>query len=174
MSSCLVDTTRQLYSPGFIICTIIPVSWGSGFKFHKCGVVWRSFFSASLSFRLDKQYSWYELDWLKRGASTESTASQCRAKWRVPLRCWVVRSISPFYYTVQGDSNFRAVDEILQSQWMCDRRRSRSKLLWYMSYFQLGVCNVWNTLSRVYVKLSISYHHIKKEHLRVVQVVIRS
>ena len=37
-------------SPGLIICIIIPVSWGSGFKFHRWGVDWRSFFSASLSF----------------------------------------------------------------------------------------------------------------------------
>lgn len=121
MSSSLDDTTRYwLYLPGFIICTIIPVSWGSGFKFHKWGVVWRSFFSASLSFRLEKQYSWYELDWLKTESFTESTASPCRVKWRVPLSCWVVHSISAVYYTVQDDSNF----------WACGRNPTKSINVW--------------------------------------------
>ena len=59
---------------------------------------------------------------------------------------------------------------------MCDHRRSRSKQLWYASYIQLSVflqCDETLNLSLVYVTFSIAYPHVKKEHLRVVQVVIR-
>ena len=52
------------------MCTIIPVSWGSGFKFHRWGVDWRSFFSASLS-------------WWKTG---ETHRKHVRNKQKLPMR----------------------------------------------------------------------------------------
>lgn len=58
----------------------------------------------------------------------------------------------------------------------CDQRRSPPlKLLWYASYIQLSVCLQCDetlNLSLVYVTFSIAYPHVKKEHLRVVQMVI--
>lgn len=55
------------------MCTIIPVSWGSGFKFHRWGVDWRSFFSASLSW-------WKTGETHRKHVRNKQKLSMCRTK----------------------------------------------------------------------------------------------
>lgn len=58
------------------MCTIIPVSWGSGFKFHRWGVDWRSFFSASLSW-------WKTGETHRKHVRNKQKLSMCRTKKQI-------------------------------------------------------------------------------------------
>ena len=87
---------HNLYSrwysiPDLTMCTIIPVSWGSGFKFHRWGVDWRSFFSASLS--------WWKTGETHRNTSEINKNYQCAERKNKYANVLLLRGIMLIEYS---------------------------------------------------------------------------